>query len=126
MITNDAQRTRVLYNWELNDLLKRNGVKQLSWKQADKLAMVLCGFVAPIVEIRDVKYVPFYDGLKIILTQKDRYNLTLVHELAHFLTFHAKGHHPKVFVVEYIKLLHEYFGWDLEELLMQAHWRGLI
>lgn len=88
--------------------------------------MALVGAPVPQLTIKDMKQVPYYlDGM-IVLTKNDHDNLTLIHELAHYVTKTRKNHHNVKFVKNYIWLMNQWFGWDEDILLIQARDRGLV
>lgn len=58
---------------------------------------------------------------KIVMARNQRRPTLLLHELAHALGGGSKSnHHNKKFCTLYFGLLHEYIGYDLEELRLQA------
>lgn len=83
------------------------------------------GVLLPGIAIRNLKCLAYYQGNTIILTKDDHYNLTMVHELAHHMVKHTEPH-DVAFVWQYIKFMHEYFGWDVTELRHAAEKRGLL
>lgn len=123
MITHAGARTRALYDWERQDLDNRVGVVPVSPIEAWDMILTLVPGWQGMLEIRDMKGYPRHYPNHIILTVKDHYNLTLIHELSHIK---MPGHHTVGFVKKYIKLMNAWFGWEEEELEMQANWRGLL
>jgi hypothetical protein len=148
MITHSGARTRAFYQWELGDLKSRAGVCQLPltatfWVTARfymrfskwaisrfELAVLIASGrrKLPRVEIRPIKGDPYCLGRSlIVLTRKDHLNITLLHELVHALGYGSRSNpHNRAFVLKYIEVLAWWFGWDADELKLQAHQWGLI
>lgn len=81
-----------------------------------------------MVRIRPLKGDPYCLGRSlIVLTRDDHLNITLIHELVHALGFGSdRNPHGRAFVLKYCDALAWWFGWDQEELQLQAHQWGLI
>jgi hypothetical protein len=127
MITHAGARTRILYDWESKDISLRPGVRPLKGiEHALDIAYTL-GFNVPIIIIKPLKCGGYCVGQQKICLDPNAVDTVMVHELAHFdRGGSVKNPHSKGFVLKYIELLHKYYKWDEEELLLQAHWRKLI
>ena len=129
MITHAGARTRALYSWEETDIQHRDGIKRINDITDYRNIADQLGFSVPKIEIHPgVHYYPFCEGrTRIVMTGTNNFNYTFIHELAHFdRGGTSKNCHTVGFVRKYIRLLVRYFGWDEEELLLQAHWRGFV
>ena len=145
MITHSGARTRALYMWECSDLKRRDGVHQVVeyrlriviavrfymrfYSQTSNLMFpwLLWRYI-PRVEIRQIKGNPYCQGRSlIVLTMEDHLNVTLIHELVHSLGYGSdRNPHNRAFVLKYLEALSWWFGWDIDELKLQAKQWGLI
>lgn len=131
MITHPGARTRALYIWE-NDDLDRRLPARMRFVNRRNISRIVRKFkyrvAPPSVRITQSKGHPYCLGWKeIMLTMQNRRKNTLVHELTHARGFGSLDNpHSVGFVRAYIDALARAFGWDADELQLQAHMRGLL
>lgn len=135
MIKNPAIRTRALYAWEQQDLSLRHGVYQIRSlvQMRNYLNHMWAAFTKgrrakPSLEYWKKDIQPFSEGYaRIVMTDGNRSNLMLVHEVTHALGFGSPVNpHSVGFVHAYIRHLALWFDWEPGELHMQAKFRKLL
>lgn len=130
MITHPGARTRALYMWEANDLIKRDSFPGLKFYNNYIVYAFPRNFLmkVPSLEIRKMSGQSYCQGRsKIVLAHHDCSVVTLLHELTHARGFGSiRNPHSRGFVLAYIEMLNWGLGWDVDELRLQAYSFNLI
>lgn len=135
MIKSPGARTRILYQWEDQDLNKRPGViayRSVITMRNDLHRMWrMFGYFekrpSPLLHYINTATGPSCYGYSDIVMTDRCTNVSLVHEVTHAAGYGSlRNIHSPGFVRVYLARLAEWFNWELGELTMQAGLRKLL
>lgn len=133
LLKHPAVRTRVLYEWETQNLYLDKRNTRFDQKMAEKFAVDFWKWEGrvdqkcPLIAIQFAEYSWCKGRNNVVLAVHDSGPVVLTHELVHAKGYGAgKSMHSVSFVREYIRCLSRFVGFNHADLVASAAMRGLV